>query len=160
HAFARSGDHECQRAAVTMFRSAALLTEDESSQLIPQFFDLCGIFRRAKALGQIEESLLFLLLGFDALLNELYQDAVVAQAAALREPINLPGDLNWKAHATTDVFACRHGTSIHHCGAYLPICGNPEKGAHPAFSEGPDGKWDLGLVCEWNQEDGRNLGGK
>src|SRR5438876_919497 len=67
--------------------------------------------------GQIEESLLFLLLGFDALLNELYQDAVVAQAAALREPINLPGDLNWKAHATTDVFACRHGTSIHHCGA-------------------------------------------
>src|SRR6184192_3187891 len=49
--------------------------------------------------------------------NKLYEDAVVAQAAALREPINLPGDLNWKAHATTDVFACRHGTSIHHCGA-------------------------------------------
>jgi hypothetical protein len=95
----------------------ALLTENESSKRIPQFFDFCGIFRRAKAPGHFEKSLLLLLLGFDAVLNKFHQDTVVAKAAALGEPINLSGDLHWKTYAAADMFAGRHDTTIHHCGA-------------------------------------------
>ena len=53
-------------------------------------------------------------LGFDAVLDEFDEDAVVAEATALGEGVNLAGDLSWEGNAAADLFRC-------HAHQYTPL---------------------------------------
>ena len=66
--------------------------KDEAAQLGAQLLDLLRIVRGAKAFSELKESVLLLLSGFDALLDEFYQHAVVAEAALLSDGLDLFGD--------------------------------------------------------------------
>src|ERR1019366_499439 len=54
----------------------------------------------------------------NALFDELYQDSVVAEAAAFCQTVHLLGDLCRKSYTPPDLLRGCHGTIIHHCGAY------------------------------------------
>jgi hypothetical protein len=66
-----------------------LLAEYEAPQLVAQVFDLLRIAGRPKMFGQLVEGPLFLLLGFDSLLDEVHQHAVIAQIALLGQSFRL-----------------------------------------------------------------------
>src|ERR1700685_1327213 len=82
----------------------SLFTKDEASQLIAQLLDLLWVVGGAEAFCQLEERFLFLLLGFDSLLDEFYQHAIVAQIALPGQGLDLSGDLGRQGYASPDVF--------------------------------------------------------
>src|SRR6202043_1119706 len=75
------------------------------------------IARGTKTFGKLEESLLFLLPRFDAELDELHQNAVVAQALALCHALHLFGDGKGERCAPADVFCGGHSIIMHQFGA-------------------------------------------
>src|SRR5579864_7700439 len=85
-------------------RSAqALFTKHEASQLVSQLLDLFRVAGGAEAFRQLEECFLFLLLGFDSLLDELHQHAIVAESALPGQGLDLSGDLGRQAYASPDM---------------------------------------------------------
>lgn len=97
--------------------SAALLTEDEAPHLVAQSLDLFWIGGRSKALRQGEKCFLFFLLGFETLLDELDEHAIVAEPLLSGNALNLLGQSRWQGYTPSNLFACGHGTIIHQCGA-------------------------------------------
>lgn len=114
------------REAIPRLRSC-LFIEHEASQLVAQLLDLRGIIGGTKAFGQLEECFFLLLTGFDSLLDEFDQNAVIAEIAFLRQYLNLFGNFGRQRYASPDMFytdcfcassfhQC-HCTNIHHFGA-------------------------------------------
>jgi hypothetical protein len=101
------GSHEWRRGAEAKSRSSwinpALLAKDEASQLIAQLLDLLGIAGGAETFGQLEKCFFFLLLGFDSLLDEFHQHAVIAESALFGQSLDLSGDLGWQGEAMKDM---------------------------------------------------------
>ena len=95
----------------------ALFTENQAAQLIAQTLRFSGIARISEALGELEKRLLSLFPRFDAQLDELHQDTVIAQALALRHTIYLFSNGSGEGHAPSDMFGYRHGIIIHQFGA-------------------------------------------
>ncbi|MGC2246281.1 MAG: hypothetical protein WA609_06735, partial [Terriglobales bacterium] len=60
----------------------------------------------------------FLFPRFDTQLDELYQDAVVAQPLSLGHAVYLFGNRSGKGHAASDVLGCGHDVVLHQCGAW------------------------------------------
>ncbi len=80
-----------------------LFTKYETSQLISQLLDLLRVAGGAEAFGQIEEFSFFLLLGFDSLLDEFHQHAIVAESALPSQGLDLSGDLGRQGHTSPDM---------------------------------------------------------
>jgi len=85
------------------FVNAELFAKYEASQLIAQLLDLLGIAGGAEAFGQLKKCLLFLLLGFDSLLDEFHQHTVIAEGALFGQVLDLSGDLGWQGYASPDL---------------------------------------------------------
>jgi len=81
----------------------ALFTEDETAQLVSQQLDLLRVAGGAEAFRQLEECFLFLLLGFDSLLDEFHQHAIVAESALTGQGLNLSGDLGRQGYTSPDM---------------------------------------------------------
>jgi hypothetical protein len=75
-----------------MVHQTSSFAKDETAQLVAQLLDLRRITSSAKAFGELKEILLFLLGGFDALLDEVHQDAVIAESALLCDGLDLFSD--------------------------------------------------------------------
>jgi len=67
---------------------------------------------------RVKKRLLFLLAGFNSQLDELDQNAVVAQPPAIPNPFNLFSHRRGKGHAAPELPCGCHATGIHHCGAH------------------------------------------
>ena len=112
HAYARPDGHERRWGAETKSRSSFgqpghLFTKHEASQLVSQLLDLFRVASGAEAFRQLEECFLFLLLGFDSLLNEFHQHAIVAESALPGQGLNLSRDLGGQGYTSPDVL-CAH----------------------------------------------------
>ena len=81
----------------------ALFTKDEASQLISQLLDLFRVAGGAEAFRQLEECFFFLLLGFDSLLDELHQHAIVTEIALPSQGLDLSGDLGRQSDTSPDM---------------------------------------------------------
>ena len=84
-----------------------LFTKYKASQLISQLLDLLRVTGAAEAFRQLEERLLFLFLGFDSLLDEFHQHAIVAEIALLFQSLDLSGDLGRQGYASSDMLCAR-----------------------------------------------------
>ena len=82
--------------------------------MVAEALDLVWIFGGAEAFGQIEKRFLFFLLRFDAFLDELDQNTVVAEATALGHAAHLFGDLRRKRDAAADLLRAGHGNGVRH----------------------------------------------
>jgi len=105
-----------------------LVAKHEAAQLVSQLLDLFRVVGGAEAFRQLEECFLFLLLGFDSLLDEFHQHAIIAESALPGQGLDLPCDLGRQGHTSPDMLCARgfcvssfcswHGdTRIHHFGA-------------------------------------------
>jgi hypothetical protein len=92
------------------------LVEKKSPKFVAELLDLLWIVGSAKTLSQLKELFLLLAASFNAQLDELHKNTVVAQAAALCQVVDLPGDLCREGNASADLFRW-HSTNIHHYGA-------------------------------------------
>jgi hypothetical protein len=81
----------------------ALLTKHEAAQLVPQLLDLLRVVGGAETFRQLEECFLFLLLGFDSLLDEFHKHAIVAEIALPGKDLGLSGDLGRQGYASPDM---------------------------------------------------------
>lgn len=91
-----------------MSQSGALFTKDKAAQLVAQLLHLFRIAGGAEAFRQLEECFLFLLLGFDSLLDEFHQHAIVAEIALTGQGLDLSGNLGRQGYTSPDVL-CRGG---------------------------------------------------
>ena len=80
-----------------------LFAEGDAAQLVAQLFYLVRIAGGAEAFRQLEEGFLFLLLAFDALLDEFQQHAIVAEIALPGQGLDLSGNLGRQGYASPDV---------------------------------------------------------
>src|SRR5712692_2797964 len=90
----------------------ALFTKDEAPQLVAQLLYLLRITGRAEAFSELKKCLLFLLLGFDSLLDEFHQNTVVAESALLGHSLDLFSDFCRQGYASPDMFCAG---SFCHC---------------------------------------------
>jgi hypothetical protein len=99
------------------FQFEAVLAENHATQFVAHKLGLLGVACRAEALSQLEEGLLPLFLRFQAKLDEFHQNAVVAEASAFGDALDLFRDLRGKRYAAPNWFYSLHGISMHHYGA-------------------------------------------
>jgi hypothetical protein len=96
----------------------ASAAEDHAAQLIAEALDLFRVGRLTEALCEFEEVLLFTLVRFDPVFDQLYQHAIGAEAAAFRDPSHLGrhacGEADALAHR---LCRCLHVSSMHQNGA-------------------------------------------
>jgi hypothetical protein len=85
----------------------ASFTKDEAAQLVSQLFDLIWIAGGAETFRQLEECFLFLLVGFDSLLDEFHQYAIVAEIAVPGQGLDLSGDLGRQGYTAPDMLCAR-----------------------------------------------------
>jgi len=64
---------------------------------------------------------------FNSQFNQVEQYAVVAQLSPLGDALNLFREWGWEGYAPADTFCTRHGTIVHHNGAYRCICSNVQR---------------------------------
>jgi hypothetical protein len=93
------------RDQVSIFTGStqALFTKHEASQLVSQLLNLLWVAGGAEAFRQLEEGFLFLLLGFDSLLDEFHQHAIVAESALPGQGLDLSGDFGRQGYASPDM---------------------------------------------------------
>jgi hypothetical protein len=93
--------------------------EDKAPHLIAELLYLFRVGCVSEALRKSEKGFLFFLLRFKALLDQLDQHAVVAEAPFPSNTADLLGQPCGQGYAPSDLFASCHGTIIHHYGAFV-----------------------------------------
>jgi hypothetical protein len=81
----------------------ASLAKDKAAQLVTQLFDLLGIVGGAKAFGQLEECFFLVLAGFNSLLDEFHENAVITEIAFFGYGVDLFGNLGRQGYAAPDI---------------------------------------------------------
>jgi len=81
----------------------ASLAEDKAPQLVTQLLDLFGIVGGAKAFGQLEECFFLVLAGFNSLLDEFHENAVITEIAFFGYGVDLFGNLGRQGYTAPDM---------------------------------------------------------
>jgi len=117
-AFGLSGAGGRRAAGWPTSRSSASAAKDHSTHLIAQALDFIRIGRAPEAFGEVEELLLFALLGLHAVFDEFYQHPVGTEPARLRQTADLVCDVRRQANALSyRPDRHPHDTIMHQTGA-------------------------------------------
>src|SRR5690348_5575372 len=106
--------------------SGASVAKHHAAQGVAQTLGFFRIRSVAKLLGELEEFLLFALIGFDAVFNQLDQHAIGAELACLGQTAHLSGGFCGQRDALPHSFALGfHNLILHHSA---PICTKQVRG--------------------------------